>query len=173
MRCRVRLIMSLVGAAMLLLAVPQAAAASEARSVSPVFWISSFTEVPHAGSTLVRLDDDGIAFSFRTRELAPGLPSTLLLVIFNNPSGCSHGEGAFRCGAGDAVPGGPQQASVVPVAQKDIGRSGRLVVGGHLAANDASQALFGPGLPNPEGADVHLVVRQSGALVQASVHEAN
>jgi hypothetical protein len=62
---------------------------------------------------------------------------------------------------------------VVAVGEKDIGPRGRLALGGHLAANDASQALFGPGLTDPEGADVHLVLSQNGALVQASVHEAN
>lgn len=171
MKVKAQLSVGFAIAVALCLALSQGAAASESASISPVFKVPSFAAVPHAESTLTRRDD-GIAFSFHTSELTPGVSATLLLVIFNNPAGCSHGVAGLRCGEGDAVPGGPQQASAVLVTQTTIGCAGRLAGGGRLDAGNASGAVFGPGLTNPGGADVHLVVRQDGAVVQASPHEA-
>ena len=94
-------------------------------------------------------------------------------MIFNNPAGCSHGDQVARCHEGDVVPGGLAQASVVTVTTRTIGSSGRFSAHGHLEAGDTEHALFGPGLTNTEGADVHLAISQNGTFVQASVHEPN
>jgi hypothetical protein len=153
------------------LALPQVAGASVSRHVSPVFRVPAFTPVPGARSSLVRLDD-GIAFALRTSELTPDTTATLLVIIFNNPDGCSHGVRGLHCGEADVVPGGPAQPSVVVVIEREPGPGGRFAAGGHLAAGDADDAVFGPGLTNPTGADIHLVLRQNGAIVQASIHEA-
>ena len=170
---RARLMVNLVGAGVLVLAPAGAASASDGHNVSPVVVLPSFTDIPHASSTLVREADEGIAFSIHTRELTPGVAATLVLVIFNNPAGCSHGDQVARCHEGDVVPGGPAQASVVTVTTRTIGNNGRLSAHGHLEAGDTEHALFGPGLTNTEGADVHLAISQNGTFVQASIHEPN
>ena len=170
---RARFIVSLVGAGVLLLAPAGGASASDGHNVSPVLLLPSFTDIPHASSTLVRDDDEGIAFSIHTRDLTPGAAATLVLVIFNNPAGCSHGDQVARCHEGDVVPGGLAQASVVTVTTRTIGSSGRFSAHGQLEAGDTEHALFGPGLTNTEGADVHLAISQNGTFVQASVHEPN
>jgi len=166
-----RLLAATLTAGVLVLGAPQVAGASAARDVSPVFALPGFTPVAGAQSGLVRLDS-GVAFDIHTLDLAPGSPATLLLIIFNNPAGCSHGVLGLHCGEGDVVPNGPAQPSVVVGAERTPGTGGSLGAGGSLAVNDVSNALFGPGLTNPSGADVHLVIRQNGANVQASVHEA-
>ena len=169
---RARFSVSLVGAGVLFLALPGAASASDGHNVSPVLVLPSFTDVPHASSTLVRAGAEGIAFSIHTRQLTPGVAATLVLVIFNNPAGCSHGDQVARCHEGDVVPGGPAQASVVTVTTRTIANSGRFSAHGQLEAGDAEHAVFGPGLTNTRGADVHLAISQNGTFVQASVHEA-
>jgi|SRR5579859_5733642 len=166
-----RLLAGILTAGVLVLVAPQVAGASASRDVRPVFALPGFTPVAGAQSAVVRLDS-GVAFDIDTSELAPGSPATLLLVIFNNPAGCSHGVMGLHCGEGDVVPGGLAQPSVVVGAERTPGTAGSLGAGGSLAVNDVSNALFGPGLTNPSGADVHLVIRQNGANVQASVHEA-
>ena len=46
--------------------------------------------------------------------------------------------------------------------------TGHLNVGGHLHADDTTQALFGPGLVNTAGAHIHLA---DSGFRQFSVHE--
>lgn len=178
MKLRRILLLAIAGSALPLVAlgvaVAPGATASASLSTSPVFRIPAFTPVPQAQSVLVRVQD-GVSFSLQTSELTTGQaggPATFLVVIFNNPAGCSHGVQGLHCGEGDLVPGGPANPSVVPVTQRDPGADGQFSAGGHIPVNDPGDALFGPGLTNPSGADVHLVIRQNGALVQASVHEA-
>jgi hypothetical protein len=54
-----------------------------------------------------------------------------------------------------------------------IGGSGTASYGAHLAVGDTSGALFGPGLTNPLGAEIHLVVHDHGpadpAIVAAEI----
>jgi hypothetical protein len=170
MNTRTRLVAAIATAAVLVLALANVAGASVGRNVIPVFAVPAFTPVPGAHSTLVRLDD-GIAFAIHTSELTPGTPATLLVVIFNNPGGCSHGVQGLRCGEGDLVPGGPAEPSVVVAAEREPRRSGRFGAAGRIPSDDADDALFGPGLSNPSEADIHLVLQQNGVIVQASPHE--
>jgi len=163
-------LLAMTTTAVLIGALPEGAAASANRDVSPVFRVPALTPVAGSRSTLVR-HDQGITFSLHTSELALGTPTTFLLVIFNNPAGCTHGVGGLRCGEGDVVPGGSAQVSVVMVTERKSGRDGRLGAGGGIGTGDDDDAVFGPGLTNPIGADIHMVVQQHGAIVQASVHE--
>jgi hypothetical protein len=68
----------------------QGAGASVTPDVRPVVAVPAFTPVAGAQSTLIR-DDDAITFALHTSELTPGVSATLLLVVFNNPKGCTHG----------------------------------------------------------------------------------
>jgi hypothetical protein len=171
MNMRGRMLAAIAIAAVAVVGIGQAAGASVTRDVRPVFALPAFTPVAGAQSRLIRLDD-AIAFALHTSGLTPEVPATVLLVVFNNPKGCSHGVGGLHCGEADVVPGGPAQPSVVAVTERTPGRRGRLAVRGRLSTDDPDDAVFGPGLTNPSGADIHLVIRQNGAVVQASIHEA-
>jgi hypothetical protein len=88
------------------------------------------------------------------------------------PAACSHGEPAnhatgfvgTRCGAGDLfVPA--VQASAVHAAGHVIGVDGSANYAAYLSVGSTQeQVLFGPGLTNPTGADVHFVVHDHDAL---------
>lgn len=171
MTVRMRFLLGFAGLVAVLLAAPLSAAASEVQSTSPVLSLPSFNEIPHAQSELIRVDDRTINFSFHTFELSPGIQATLLLVIFNNPAACHNGTPPVHCGEAD-LNVSDVHASVILVTQTTVPRDGTLGAGGTLAVNDTTNALRGPGLTNPQGADVHFVVQQSGAFVQASIHEA-
>jgi hypothetical protein len=112
--------------------------------------------VPGASSTLVRTAN-GIDISLQTSGLPAGHAVTLWALIFNNPSMC--GSGGCDESRGDlGIPG--VQGSVQHVAGHVVGSTstfaGRLVVG------DAADAFLGPGLLNPFGAEIHLIVRDHG-----------
>jgi hypothetical protein len=84
------------------------------------------------------------------------MPSRWAL-IFNNPSAC--GSGGCDESRGDlGVPG--VQGSVEHVAGHVVGTTGTFA--GHLAVGDAADAITGPGLLNPFGAEIHLIVRDHG-----------
>ena len=96
-----------------------------------------------------------------TAELTPGHTVTVFWVIFNDPQGCTHPHLQFRCGPGDLPPlggNGAAQPSALPAAAQTVGPSSEATYGAFLRVGDTSGALFGPGLTNAEGADIHLVV---------------
>ena len=114
-------------------------------------------------SDLVRTVD-GISMNIDTTDLPVGAYS-VWWVIFNNPSACSDGE----CGENDVLPPPGTVEADVSVLWTGIGT----IVGpdrmGHLSASlavgaDAApgQLLFGEGVTNPMGAEVHLIVRYHG-----------
>ena len=114
-------------------------------------------------SDLVRTVD-GVSFNIDTTDLPVGAHS-VWWVIFNDPSGCSDGE----CGINDVLPPPGTAAANVSVLWAGSGT----IVGpdrmGHFSASlgigvDGAPAapLFGEGLTNPMGAELHLVVRYHG-----------
>jgi hypothetical protein len=110
--------------------------------------------------------------TLQTTGLPTGHVVTVWWVIFNNPAACSHGEppnpatgfAGTRCGAGDLfVPA--VQASAVHAAGHVIGGNGVGNYASYLSVGSTrEQILFGPGLTNPMGADVHFVVHDHDAL---------
>lgn len=165
-----------LAAATVLTALP--AQAGAARSTTrPVFMFPSsttttLTQVAGASSTLVRTDS-GVTLTLHTSELQPGDAVTVWWVVFNNPSACDAGHFGLHCGPGDL--GRPQTgASVLYAAGHVMGADGVGDFGGHLSVGDTSGALFGPGLTNPAGADIHLVVHDHGpadpALMPDEIH---
>jgi hypothetical protein len=141
-------------------ATPAAAAGPEIGS-SPVFSIGPghvFIDwVPGASSTLVRTTN-GVNVSLQTSGLPAGHAVTMWALIFNNPSACS--AGGCNESAGDLrAPG--VNGSVQRV-------TGHIVSGteesfaGHLGIGEATQTAFGPGLLDPFGARIHLIVREHG-----------
>ena len=113
-------------------------------------------------SDLVRTIDD-ISMNIDTTDLPIGA-YTVWWVIFNNPAGCSDGE----CGENDVLP--PPGTAEAEVSA--LWATGGIVGpdrGGHFSARlgvgkDAApgQVLFGDGVTNPMGAEVHIIVRYHG-----------
>jgi hypothetical protein len=149
-----------------------AAAAPAGQSTVPLFR-SDGSEVAGSWSRLHRTDA-GVTMTIHTTGL-PQHTFTVWWVIFNNPELCSHGVPGFsQCGEGDlALFGGDPsiQSSVLYATGHLVGGSGRGNFGAHLAVGDTRGALFGPGLLNPHGAEIHLVVRSHGPAIPGLVNE--
>src|SRR5436190_9352690 len=131
-----------------------------------VYRFSDGSPVAGAWSTL-STSDAGARMTLQTSGLASGHTVTVWWIIFNEPQNCTHGEAGLRCGPGDLPPyGGDDSAvtSLVYAAGHEIGGTGQATFSARLAIGDDSGALFGPGLVNPTGADIHIVVRDHGVL---------
>jgi hypothetical protein len=143
---------------------------------SDVRRFSDGSAVPGAWSRLVTTRS-GASMDLHTSGLTPGDVVTVWWVVFNAPQNCTHREGPYRCGPGDLPPyggDGSAQPSVLYATGHVIGGSGASNFGAHLVVGDTSGALFGPGLTNPLGADIHLVLHDHGpadpAIVAAEIH---
>jgi hypothetical protein len=109
-------------------------------------------------------DEDGVEMSIDTLQLTPWSTYTVWWVVFNNPEYC-----VGPCDGTDLLPfgGDPLVDSSVLYADGGFAKSeGRVRFGGTLAEGYIpglpGQILFGPGLLDAEGAEVHLVVRDHG-----------
>ena len=138
---------------------PVVAAGSES-GTSPVFTIGPghtfIAFVPGASSTFVR-PTSGISVSLMTSGLPDGHAVTVWALIFNDPTACEGGvcdETRGDLGVPDV------QGSLFRVTGHVVGTSGSF--GGHIAVGDAAGAFFGPGLLDPYGAQIHLIVREHG-----------
>lgn len=140
-------------------AAPAAAAGAET-GTSDVFTIgpghSFVATVPGASSTLVRTAN-GISVSVRTSGLLAGHAVTVWALIFNDPTRCLAGceEMAGDLGV-PAVRGAVFHVTGHVVSGTDDSFGGRVNVG------DAARSARGPGLLDPYGARIHLVVRDHG-----------
>ncbi len=156
---RSRLLIVIVGLAFA--AVTPALAGSSETGTSGVFSIGpghSFVAwVPGADSTFVRTSK-GISVSLQTSSLPAGHAVTMWALIFNNPSACA---GACDESSGDLnIPG--VNGSVQHLAGHVVGTHGSFA--GHLTLGDAAHTARGPGLLDPFGAEIHLIVRDHGVL---------
>ena len=137
-----------------------AACSASARTTTSVRHFTDGSVVPGSAASLVR-SGDGASMTLRTADLTQGRTVTVFWVIFNKPQDCSHGHFRLRCGPGDLPPlggNGSAQPSALPANATTIGPGGDAAFGAFLKVGDTSGALFGPGLTNPQGADIHLVV---------------
>jgi hypothetical protein len=153
----------------------QVYADSVARDTSRVHWQSDGSIVPGSSSLLVRTDYS-VSMNLQTSQLPPRHTVTVLWAIFNHPEFCSRGHFGLRCGPADLSK--PQvQASQVFATGHVIGSNGIANFGTHLAVGDTSNALFGPGLINPMGADIHIIVFDHGeadpALMPSQIDSAS
>ena len=150
----------------MLLAVGLAPPAQAVPSTANVYRFSDGSQVVGASSTL-QTGDEGAHMTVRAADLPAGHTVTVWWVIFNRPANCSHPTPYSACGAGDLPPfGGDDSAetSLVYAAGHQVGGSGRGNFAGFLATGESEDALWGPGLTNPAGAEIHLVVRDHGEL---------
>ena len=151
--------------------IPVLAAAQH--DIKPVRLFSDGSSVPGSWSTLLRTSS-GVTMTLHTSGLASGDAVTIWWVVFNHPEFCSQGVFGLRCGKGDLA--NPSvDASVLYAAGHVIGGDGVANYGAHLAVGELRiQVLFGPGLTNPMGADIHLIVHDHGpmtpALMPAEIH---
>ena len=139
-------------------------------SISTVNRFSDGSAVPGASSTLIT-NDSGATMTLHTSEIPAGHAVTVWWIIFNNPEECLFGTGGLRCGEGDLFGNPDVDASVVYAAGHVVGRSGRSNWGGWIGVGDTQDALFGPGLLNPLGADIHLIVHDHGVVPADQVAE--
>ena len=126
------------------------------------------TDIEGRSSALVRTDN-GVSMTIHTSGLDAGA-YTIWWVIFNDPSQCSDEE----CGEDDVLPPpGNEDAgvSVLRATGHVVGKSGKGNFGAGLSVGDTSEALWGPGLTNPRGAEIHLIVRSHGEVIPGEVND--
>ncbi len=144
-----------------------AVAGGSQTGTSPVFTIGPghtfIAYVPGGTSTLVRTSK-GIAVSLDTSGLPAGHAVTVWALIFNNPSAC----GANGCQEMTGDLGIPEvQGSVFHVTGHVVDESDGF--GGFVAVGDAAEAFVGPGLLDPYGAEIHLIVRDHGVAASGDL----
>ena len=123
-------------------------------------------ELVPGAATLIRTNK-GIAFKIYTSELEPGA-NTVWIVIFNKPQNCAGGPG--HCGPSD-LNNPDVQASIVYGAGYIVGADGIANFQGSLDKGSPPDGISvnvpagtANGLRNTLKADIHLVVRQHGAV---------
>jgi hypothetical protein len=133
--------------------------------------VSDGSVVEGAYSRLVRLAS-GVSITLHTSDLDVESAYSLWVVIFNNPAGCSE-----PCGNDDLTNAAAEPSARFGVGHL-IGQSGKGSFGAHIPAGNTGEGLpaappppFGPGLLNPLGAEIHLVLRTHGPAAPASLPE--
>ncbi|OLS21924.1 MAG: hypothetical protein HeimC2_31600 [Candidatus Heimdallarchaeota archaeon LC_2] len=140
------------------------------RSTSLVHWLSDLTEVEGASATLVR-HNNGISYTLHTTELTSGDAVTNWWVIFNNPESCSDKSDVLgtACGFGDLFAPGVD-ASILFAAGHVVGNGENANFAASLSVGDNDGDLIeGPGLTNPMGAEIHVLVRTHGEMIPSLV----
>ena len=187
---RTRTIIIAVSALALLLIASMASASrggAPEHQTADLLTFAEFEPVEGATARLVR-GDDAIRTRTDTRDLDHGHVLTLWWVVFNHPDHCEHGQGEVACGEADLFDGPDGPTGVEPAC---VYADGSLVSGNGQARFtdrlsvgevrdscidffvDAVPELAGSdhGLTNPEGAEVHLVVRSHGPRIPGKVAE--
>ncbi len=134
-------------------------------TTSNVHWLSDLTEVEGGSATLVR-HNNGVSYTLHTNGLTSGDAVTNWWIVFNNPDACTNPIPAIGslCGFDDL--GNPDVAgSVLFAAGHVVGNGEHANWAGSLAVGDTGGALFGPGLTNTDGAEIHIVVRTHGPMI--------
>lgn len=119
--------------------------------------------VPGASSKLVRTNR-GVSMSLNTNDLSPGA-YTIWWLVFNNPDECTNPipDTDLLCSPGADFATGVD-ASVLFATGNVVDEDREGGFAAHLKKGDDSGALFGPGLLNPRGAEIHLDVKWHGEV---------
>lgn len=118
-------------------------------------------------SALTR-NDTGIVVEIFTSNLDQAA-YTVWWVIFNNPEFCA----SLPCTADDLPANGGDariEASAMYADGRLVGSNGRGRFVAGLAVEEIKDALYGPGLLDPSGAEVHLLVRTHGVSIPEVLH---
>jgi hypothetical protein len=136
-------------------------------TIAPVHVFGSTTVIPAAGASLSR-NNEAVSATISTSGLIPETVVTLWWAIFNEPSHCATPNCAPSDLNNPAVNGSLQFGG-----GQVVGLNGRADFGGYLAVGDNTGFHLlpqfplmpnpAPGLVNPKGATVHLVIRTHGA----------
>jgi quercetin dioxygenase-like cupin family protein len=167
---------------------PQMALAHDYDTKTSMHNFADASVVAGASAVLKRMNY-GVSTSVETAGLEPGEALTMWWVVFNRPENCSDGE----CGENDIFnmnadgefvlndDGSPPfnwdgiGASKISVNYADghvIDDSGAASFRGQLPIRDTSRAILGgPGLTDPMGAEIHLVLRSHGQSMSGKVDE--
>lgn len=160
----------LVLAVLAVLVAPQLAPAQAVTTTSVHVRGEPENTVEGASSTLVRTPD-GVTFTVITSELPPNNALTIWVIIFNNPELCS----APGCGSDDFPQRGGDPGVDASVVWGNTGTvvtaDGKANFGGHVTVGDTSAARFGPGLLDPHGAEIHMIVRSHGPVIPELLSE--
>jgi hypothetical protein len=122
------------------------------------------TFYPPSGNSFSKLyrGNDRVRYKIRTNGLPPGA-YTVWMVVINNPENC-----VGDCDEADVFENPATNSSAFwtdgGIVESDgIGKfRGEAKVG--EISSDPRQHIFGPGLVNPEGAEVHLIVKYHGPV---------
>ncbi len=135
-------------------------------STSDLYRISDNSAVVDANSVLVR-NRRGISMTIHTSELPPGAYS-VWWVIHNYPEFCTERPCTLTDEANPLV-----QASVLNATGSVVGMRGTGNFGAALSVGSPThgEVIFGPGLLNPLGADVLMVVRYHGPVIPGILTE--
>lgn len=152
-------------------ATPAPEGATGTATTSAVIWLPETawagSTVPGAVSSLATYDE-GASMALTTSGLTPGHTVTIWWVIFNHPEHCNHGQAPARCGEGDLLIAGGDEAvegTALAATGHVIGPAGSGHFDAYLAVGDTSRVVgSGPGLTNPLGAEIHFVVRDHGPM---------
>jgi hypothetical protein len=131
--------------------------------------------------------ENGVSVKIETVGLTAGDAVTMWWVVFNAPENCSDGEcdendvflldadGGFFILNDDGSPpfNGPGiEAAEISVNYADghvIDEGGAATFLGQLPVGDTSRTLLGPGLTDPMGAVIHLVLRSHGKAIPGQI----
>ncbi len=107
--------------------------------------------------------EHGLTAIVTTSELPPGDAVTMWWVVFNDPEACE--AHPAPCGMNDL---GVEEvaAEVTYAAGTVIDDAGNGTFVGYHPLGHTEQAWFGHGLTNPLGAEVHLVLRTHGPVIE-------
>ena len=134
-------------------------------STAPVVNLPDFTPVAGASSKIVR-NDDGVTVSVST-TVDPGT-YTMWMLLWNDPDSCT-GGGGLNCNPTMDDP----PDCVLFTAGHVVGNKGTLNYTGHRDVFDTSGFIGGvacaDGLTNPQGADIHLIIRSHGPKLPGQV----
>jgi hypothetical protein len=127
-------------------------------------FLSPFAVIPYAGASLSR-NNDSVFGTISTSGLPQGEVVTLWWAIFYNPEFCST-PGCLAMDLNNPAVNGSLQFGGGQV----VGPNGRADFGGYLAVGDNTGFHFlspsmpnpAPGVVNPKGATIHLVIRKHG-----------
>lgn len=139
-----------------------------------VVFESSMETVEGAWSMVIRRGYGGVGWVFHTSQLTPGHAYTVWMMIFNNPSECSDNV----CDPGDILmdtsnpstsPLNEEQVEAAEISMifagdsAVIGPNGKVtLLGVVLEGVPPGQVVFGPGLTNADGAEIHLALQDHG-----------
>ncbi len=107
-------------------------------------------------------NDNGISYTFQTRDLVPGHIYTLWVVVINAPENCATTPctPADVLGNTDAV-----QANITYGAGRVVGDSGQATLAGAVSAGVLEAGWYGNAFTNPRGAEIHLVLHSHGPAI--------